>query len=272
MKTWMTIGTLALVSGFALGDTVLENGGAPTFTNLPAEGGTGIYTGVNTGTPYWDNLSSDKGGAGNSCSGDCANIGDFLTATGSFTGGTNYNPNQYLSGSAVANANGVGTNNGPAAFNLVRNTNSLIMTLLGVNTSGVDAFGIYDTTHPSSLTPIFTTSTAPLTTANESGGYASYGFYITNAGQTWYSNTALDTTDGNHQHFVLFSFAADPNVFYLGISDWLYNNGGTGNGDYQDLVIRLNSDAVPEPATFGLMGLGLIGLGYARLRSRKNRA
>ena len=265
-KTLTAIGALALLSGFALGDTVLENGGAPTFTSLPAN----LATNLNSGVPYWDNHSSDFGGGTGS---NTANIGYFLTATGNFTGGTNYSPNAYLAATS-------GNPDSAASFNLVRNTNSVIMTLLGKFTGGTDAFGIYNASlgttvgAAASEIPIFTTGTAVSSTSNQSAEpYTNYGFYVTNSGNTWFSNTALDVNDGTHQHFALFTTGTDPNVFYVGLTDWFYGNGGTFNGDYQDMVIRINSDATsaPEPATFAVMGAGLLGLGYARFRSRKSR-
>ena len=159
----------------------------------------------------------------------------------------------------------------------MRNTNSVLMTLLGSFTGGTEVFGIYDATKTTTATataseiPLMTTFMGLGATVDESiGAYASYGFYVTNSGNTWFSNTALDVNDGTHQHFALFTTASDPNVYYIGVTDWFYGNGGEGNGDYQDLVIQLNTNA-PEPATFALMGVGLLGLGYARLRRRKNR-
>jgi hypothetical protein len=283
MKTLMAIGALALFSGFALADTILENGGAPTFSSMPSENGAGVVTGVNSGIPYGANFSSDITGTGNACggsTGNCADIFDFLTATGSFTGGTNYNPNQYLS--STTGTTSFQPNDAPPAFNLVHTTNSLLISLLGTYTgSTMDMFGLYDASQTtiagataSESGTLLTNGSTLNSPVNESGfGATNYGFYVKNATNTWFSNTALDATDGTHQHFIIFTTPSDPNTFYVGVTDWFYNNGNEKYGDFQDLVIKVNADAaVPEPATFALMGAGLLGLGYARFRSRKNRA
>jgi hypothetical protein len=261
MRIALTLCVLAFSGRFAMGDTVLENGSSPTFSSMPSS----LSTGLNSGVPYWNNYSGDFGGS------NTADVGYFLEAAGFFSGGTNYNPNGYLSQG--------GSPNSAPNFNLVRNTNAVLLTLLGTNTGGTDVFGIYDATKTTALTaaateiPLFTSSTSPGITANESAAaYPSYGFYVTNLGNTWFSNTALDANDGAHQHFALFTLASDANVFYLGVTDWFYGNGGDGNGDYQDLVIRISSDPAPEPATLALMGAGLIGLGLTRFCSRKKRA
>lgn len=276
MKLLTAIGTLALISGFALADTVVENGGAPTFTNMPAN----LATGLGTNTPYWDNHSGDFGGS------NTANVGYFLTGTGNFS--TNYNPNKYLSGPGSG-----GTNDAPASFNLVQDTNSLVISLIGVTTGDLtNVFGIYDASKTgaqavSSEHPLFGPGAISVGSLNNVNlgtlGFSSIGFYLikggTAAGTTWFSNSALNTNAGTastdvsgHQHFALFTTAADANTFYLGTEDWVSNSGEGVAGDFQDIVVKINADAVPEPATFALMGAGLLGLGYSRFRSRKNRA
>jgi len=267
MKIFICMSALALISGLAMGDTVLENGGSPTFTNVPAN----LATGLGSGVPYWDNHSGDFGGS------NTANIGYFLTATGNFSSGTNYSPSQYLAAAS-------GSPDVPAAFNLVHSTNSLILSLIGVTTGNTtDVFGIYNTAvGAASEIPVFGPGTLTVgTNSNQSAiAFANVGFYLTDsAGATWFSQSGnnVNGTSGDaagHQHFTLFTTGTDPNTFYVGVEDWIANSGEGVNGDYNDIIIKINADAagVPEPATFGMMGAGLLGLGIARFRTRKNRA
>jgi hypothetical protein len=78
------------------------------------------------------------------------------------------------------------------------------------------------------------------------------------------------------QHFAIFN-STTAGIYYVAIEDWGSlggPNNGEGIGDFNDVVFELNSSpsALPEPATFGLIGAGLLGLGLARLRARKSRA
>lgn len=275
MKTLMAISTLALFSGFALGDTISENGGAATFTNIPTLTSTPVGTG-----PYWNNHSGDFGGS------NTADIGYALTNTGNFSSGT-ISPvaTAYLSGPG----SGDGTNDAAASFNLVHTTNSLIISLIGVTTGDLsNIFGIYDASKSTFATasateiPLFGPGTLTVgTSVNESAvAFSNIGFYlIKSGGVTWFSNDALNQNGATgdlagHQHFALFNVASNANLFYMGVEDWVTNAGEGVNGDYNDIIVSLNAtaSAVPEPATFALMGAGLLGLGYARFRSRKNRA
>ena len=271
MRFFLAAGAVVFSAGLALGDSVLENGGAPTFTPFPVN----LATGLNSGTPYWDNYSGDFGGSNTS------NIGYCLTGAGDcglHSSIVNVNPNQYLSGTGSG-----GTNNAPAAFNLVHTTNSLIISVLGSFTGDPnESFGIYDASLTGAAAVaseitlfgpgVFTAGTS----VNASGvPFANIGFFDKpQAGMTWFSQSSLNnsgsfTETAGHQHFALFTIASNPNVFYLGMTDWLMGNGGEGNGDYNDIIIQIN--ASPEPATFMLIGAGLLGLGYTRFsgRSRK---
>jgi hypothetical protein len=273
VKALLVGATLAVAGGFAFGDTVYENGGPSAFTNMPAN--LASLT-PDSGTPYWNNDSGD---------GSQKNIGYFLTGTGGFSGGTDYNPQGYLSQP--------GTPDMPANFDLARTTNSLQITLLGTDTTDrTDVFGYYDasqtTTAGAEATehPLFdtTSSVTGSTTVNlasslAASGITNYGFYMVKCADhpactqtyTFFSNSALDIASGDsagHQHFALFNSAADPNVFYLGSEDWFWSGPVENLGDYNDMVFLINSDGIPtpEPATFVLVGAGLLGLGIAHFR------
>jgi hypothetical protein len=267
-------GIAILMGGIALADTVVENGGAPIFTNMPSN----LSAGLNSGVPYWDNNSGD---------GSQKNVGYFLTGSGGFSGGTNYNPQGYLSQP--------GNPDQPSSFNLVRDTNSLVITLLALNTGDLSAvFGYYDASKTNFAAaqatehPLFTsgssapgTATVNLAAALSGSGISTYGFYLAKCANypscsqtdTFFSNAAIDNAPGDsalHQHFALFNYAADAKVFYLGAEDWF---GATeGLGDYNDMTFKISSDAVPEPATLAMIGSGLLGLGYTRSRSRRKSA
>jgi len=272
MKTLFAIGTLALFSGLVMADTITDPttaGSASTFTSVNL-GGAALGSGV----PYWDNHSGDFGGS------NTADIGYFLTAQGNFSSGTNVSPNGYAAASS-------GSPDAPAAFNLVHSTNSLIISLIGVNTGNTsDMFGIYNSSLTgnaavlSEVSLFGSTSSIGTSSTQNALSFSTIGFYMTDGlGYTWFSNDALNSATGTpesttHQHFSLFTTSTDANTFYLGVEDGLYNTGEGLNGDYNDLVIKINADAtgVPEPATIALMGAGLLGLGFARFRARKNRA
>jgi hypothetical protein len=282
IKVLSLAGFFALASGIAFADSIVTG----TWVNMPSSitnpgPGTGCGSaGPSPGSassqcgllgtgPYWDN-DSGKGAYGN--------IGYFLTGTGMFTGDTNYNPLQYL-------ASGPGSYSAPSSLTLDHTSSSAVVTLLGDATGDKsDQFGYYNVSNPSILYPLF--GPGNLTgDIGDSLGLSNLvnSFYITKncyfrcpvgdtAGTvTWYSNPSLDTTDAGNEHFVIFD-SATTGVYYVGIEDWgLFGgmNSGEGNGDYNDIVFELT---VPEPATFGLIGVGLAGLGLARLRARRLRA
>jgi hypothetical protein len=167
----------------------------------------------------------------------------------------------------------------------------LVTLLGGITGTTSDQFGYYNVSNPSVLHPILGPNLASdvgqsVSLTSLSGNY---GFYLQETGGvTLYSNAGLNvcgiyssadpscsTTD---QHFVIFT-SATPGIFYIGVEDYGLLGGtsgnGEGNGDANDVLFELNTTnqtAVPEPATFGLVGSALLGLGIARARARKNRA
>jgi hypothetical protein len=82
-------------------------------------------------------------------------------------------------------------------------------------------------------------------------------------------------TVGDSGNFALFSQVPSApgavptslNTFWLGMDD-LKIPGGGGDSDYQDVVAQITTSATPEPGFYGLLALGLSGLGVVVRRRR----
>ena len=131
----------------------------------------------------------------------------------------------------------------------------------------------------------------------EVGSWARYGIYaytcgLNNPGNAYcamyysdpslnFNNSLNQPMDTNHQHFSLFVDPKDPETYYIGFEDNRGFSATEGAGDYNDAIFRLITDdppvtnldfngatnPVPEPATFSVLGLGLITLGLFRRRA-----
>ena len=85
---------------------------------------------------------------------------------------------------------------------------------------------------------------------------ANYGFYLqTGSGHVLYQLGGLGADSGK-QHFALFQQSAvvGSEVYWMGIEDLPFLS---SDKDYNDMVIKLNSVAVPEPSSILGLGLGL---------------
>jgi hypothetical protein len=131
------------------------------------------------------------------------------------------------------------------------------------------------------------TPQAPVTV----GSWSNYGVYAYTCGYNpngvpycnmFYSNSALNWGDPNHQHFSLMENPQTPNTYYIGFENNLGLSATEGYGDYNDVIFKLQTTqnqtlnitddgppaVAPEPATWSILGLGLAGLVVVRRFSR----
>jgi hypothetical protein len=237
----------------------------------------------NGGTPFWDNPSWDA--STNDATHGC-NIGFVLTGVAGNHDNpcSNQHPNSpnWLPYMGFSNANGdfTGANAAPTGYDASPDfqfsAGTYDFTSLGViagnnpETWGISSNGTTCSTSAVTLgTPYIATSGFDLC-------------ILTNDGLA-FSNTG--------SQFALFGLSGATlgtggGQFIVGFED-LYTGNGLKNvqtdnysdGDYQDLVLGIYANIgggptgglTPEPMTMSLMAMGLVGLGGAQLRRRRNR-
>ncbi len=154
-------------------------------------------------------------------------------------------------------------------FLTAKDAGSYVFTYLGMgdpsftNTFSVSGCGVtfvnQTTTVGTSFTCNFAANTQiPFTFTANTTGSSPWPKTVTN-GQTYSNGLGFLASMTNSTAST--ASAAGTSV-YLGLSD----GASTSDKDFQDLVVRV--DEVPEPASFAVLGVGLLGLGIAWSRRR----
>jgi hypothetical protein len=291
MKMFGIIAAAILIPAAALADTISSPGA--TFVNVPLTFQS--TTGTNS-VPFWNNKSSD---------GLNMNGGDFLTGSNATMGLTDYLGSGGGFGNYLST--GGSAPDAPANFSFLQSALSAQITLLytnaGANYSAYGTeIGLYNVQDPTQKVALFAHGTLYNPDPFSGGVYnnnlvpqtpfavntwANYGIYANTCGynpngsiycNTYYSTTGLSSNEGfMHQHFALFQNPLIPQTYLVAFEDSRGWNTTEGYGDFNDAIFQIQTTtipirtvevlATPEPATFSIIGLGLIALGLFR-RSR----
>lgn len=304
MAATMVVGSMAYADTLNTGGGFNTSTGAFSAFNLGTQGSCpgGVCT---DGTPFFNNTSSDviNGSQAANAGNFLSDTGGFAL-NGNVTAGCSTCGTNYMASGGQMYTQSANSPNFASAFSFIRQAGAIEITLLYSNSSTNNnlEFGLYDASSQANALAnhdivqqggITNLNNLIGTTYDLSNPFATYGIYARTCDAnattgacpggnvvTYFSNVAMNGVNGdtpaadvNHMHWALFQSGTNANIYYLALEDFAITSGTRnsveGYGDYNDLILELNTSPVPEPATISIVGLALAGLGFARRRNLK---